>query len=397
MSLTWLDVFDDQTPELQDMLLSWASVNSGSLHTAGLLVQAQMLDRAFGELAAESMHEHMPEFTSINDQGQTVMQATGPLLAFRLRPQAPKQVLLCAHMDTVFGQNHPFQKPYWQDDNTLIGPGVADMKGGLLVMWTALQLLENSPYAENMGWTVLINSDEEIGSLSSGTFLQKACIGKDFGLVFEPAADPEGAFAGVRKGSGKLTVVVGGKAAHAGRQFHEGRNAIVHLSKVIQAIDGLNDRKPGLTVNVGIMQGGEAVNQVPDRAIARLDIRYGDDDEKKWLDEQLGRIQSEYTHVDYKLSFYPQFTRPPKPMNTLQTQLFERLGEAAVALGQSLQVIPSGGVCDGNLLSAAGLPNIDTMGVIGGGLHTDQEYMFFDSVLARAKLTALLLSNHAQL
>lgn len=396
MPLSWLDIFDDQIPALKDLLMSWASVNSGSMHTAGLLVQAQLLDRAFAGISEYSEHSHLPGYSAVDDQGQITQHATGPLLTFCLRPEAPKQVLLCGHMDTVFGEDHTFQKPQWRDDNMLVGPGVADMKGGLLIILTALQLFENSPHAMNLGWTLMINPDEELGSLSSGPLLQEACLDKDFGLVFEPSVNPEGAFAGERKGSGKLIVVVGGRAAHAGRHFHEGRNAIVHLSKIIQAIDGLNDRKPGLTLNVGIMQGGQAVNQVPDRAIARIDIRYQDPQEKQWLDEQLNRIQLEYTHVDYTISFHPQFTRPPKPMNDAQLQLFHRLKLAAQQLGQAVNIMPTGGVCDGNLLSAAGLPNIDTLGVRGGGLHTDQEYMFFDSVLERAKLTALLLSNHAE-
>lgn len=397
MPLSWLDIFDEQIGDLKDVLLSWASVNSGSSHTAGLLVQSQLLDRAFMGISDFSEHSPLPEYGAVDNQGELRMHATAPMLIFTRRPEAKKQVLLCGHMDTVYGEHHHFQKPYWQDDNTLVGPGVADMKGGLLVMFTALQLFEHSPAADNLGWTVMINPDEEIGSLSSGPLLQQACLHHDFGLVFEPSTTPEGAFAGERKGSGKLTIVVGGKSAHAGRHFHEGRNAIVHLSKIVQAIDGLNNRKPGLTLNVGIMQGGEAVNQVPDRAIARIDVRYHDDHEKNWLDEQLNRIVAEFTHADYKVTFHPIFTRPPKPFDDDQLMLFGFLKQAAQTLGLPVDIIPTGGVCDGNLLSAAGLPNIDTMGVRGGGLHTDKEYMYFDSVLERAKLTALLLSNHAEL
>lgn len=396
MPFTWLDIFDENIDDLKEILLSWSSVNSGSMHTAGLLVQSQLLDNAFMTIADYSEHCPLPDYTIVDQHGQITQHSTVPMLIFKRRPEAPKQILLCGHMDTVFGEHHPFQKPYWKDSNTLVGPGVADMKGGLLVIYTALQLFEQSPAAENLGWTLMINPDEEIGSLSSGPFLQAACLNKDFGLVFEPSSTPEGAFAGERKGSGKLTVVVRGKAAHAGRHFDEGRNAIVHLAKMVQALDALNHTQPGLTVNVGIMQGGDAVNQVPDRAIARVDIRYQDEAEKRWFDAECDRMLKEYQVPDYTVSFHPQFTRPPKPFDDAQLALFGLLKEAAQTLDLPVDIVPSGGVCDGNLLSAAGLPNIDTLGVRGGHLHTEQEFMYFDSILERAKLTALLLSQYAE-
>ena len=135
-------------------------------------------------------------------------------------------------MDTVFGEDHAFQKTRWLEDGVLNGPGVADMKGGLSVMLAALKAVEKSNSAERIGYEVVINSDEEVGSPASATLLAQAAAGKRAALTYEPAALPDGTLAGARPGSGNFSFVVRGRSAHAGRNPEDGRNAIVAASEL---------------------------------------------------------------------------------------------------------------------------------------------------------------------
>ena len=175
-------------------------------------------------------------------------------------------------MDTVFAADHAFQHYQYVDDNCVNGPGVADMKGGLLVMLTALQALELSPNATNLGWEVLINADEEIGSIGSAPLLHDSALRNHLGLIYEPSM-PDGTLAGARKGSGNFSLLIRGKAAHAGREHHLGRNAIAALATAMTALDNLNQHSDNITVNLGRIVGGGAVNVVPDLAICHFNVR----------------------------------------------------------------------------------------------------------------------------
>ena len=158
------------------------------------------------------------------------------------------------------------------DDNRIQGPGVTDAKGGLLVMLKALEAFERSPWANELGWEALINPDEEIGSPGSKLLLEKAARTNDIGLVFEPSLS-DGNLVGSRRGSGNFVVMVKGRAAHAGREPHIGRNAINALAEFVVQLNSLPPGALGLTLNVGYIEGGGPVNVVPDRAICKFNVR----------------------------------------------------------------------------------------------------------------------------
>ena len=158
-------------------------------------------------------------------------------------------------MDTVYAVDHPFQKSVRIDDKILRGPGATDAKGGIVVMLVVLQAFERSPWAEKVGWEVLINPDEEIGSPGSAPLLIQAAKRNHLGLVFEPSL-PDGNLVGARKGSGNFTVIARGKAAHAGRDPQLGRNAIDALARFIVALASLDDSGDATTTNVGSHPGG---------------------------------------------------------------------------------------------------------------------------------------------
>ncbi len=391
-ALQWIE---QQASSMQQQLLTWCHINSGTLNLAGLARMSAVLKKDFAVLQGQITEHELQPWQHIDDSGNATHTALGQGLSIQKRPQAPLQVLLCGHMDTVYGADHSFQHCQEIADGRVQGPGVADMKGGLLVILYALQALEHFTDANNLGWTVFINTDEEIGSPGSAHLLSTFAAQHHLGLVFEPSVDETGTLAGARKGSGKFAVVAKGKAAHAGRAFAEGRNAIVGLAHVVQAIAHLNGQRDGVTINVGKIQGGQALNVVPDTAVAHLDIRIQAVEDETWVHAQFERIQQQHNLEDISIEISGGFTRKPKLLVGKTLQLFETVAQVAKELQLSLHWQSSGGCCDGNNLAAAGLPVVDTLGVRGGNIHSSEEYIILDSLAERAKLTALLLMKLA--
>lgn len=392
--LSWLE---QQAAPMTQQLIEWININSGSTHLAGLTQMQQALATAFACLDAE---QSVVPCAPLHVMTLAAKQETVPLgnvLRFRKRPQAPYQVLLSGHMDTVFGAAHTFQMSMLLDDKTLSGPGAADMKGGLVIMLYALMALERSTFADRIGWEVVINADEELGSPGSASLLARAASNHQLGLVFEPALDREGTLASARKGSGKFAFVVYGKAAHAGRAFATGRNAITALAEIVVKLHQLNGQREGVTLNVGLIQGGEALNVVPDKAVCQVDIRTTSVADEVWLQDQLQVIQTEFQQREgFRIEISGNFTRPPKLFTPSTVYLYNHLQQLGKQLGIVVQWQPTGGCCDGNNLAAMGLPVIDSLGVRGGAIHSDQEFVMLDSLVERARLTALLLMSIAQ-
>jgi glutamate carboxypeptidase len=196
-----------------------------------------------------------------------------------------------------------------------------------------------------------------------------------------------------RKGSGNFTAIVTGRSAHAGRDPHLGRNAIHALGELIVRLAALNGAAPGITVNVGRVEGGGAVNVVPDRASCRFNVRVSTSEEQRQVEQRLAELAAEFGGREgYGLALHGSFTAPPKPAHSDVMKLVSDCGQE---LGMRLQWRPSGGTCDGNRLAAAGLPNVDSLGPRGGGMHSPGEFLVPESLTERAKLTALLLMKLA--
>ncbi len=387
----YLQWVDEQHESMANLLEKWANINSGTDNLTGLQQMLDALQRAFSPLEGKAETLILRPHIKISSKGHAIEIEHGRAFRMIKRPNAPLQVLLGGHMDTVYPSHSHFQSAKRLDNETLSGPGVADMKGGLVVMLTALQALERSPFASAVGWEVFISPDEEAGSPGSEPFLHQSARRNALGLLFEPAF-PDGSLVSSRKGSANFTVVARGRAAHAGRDFHAGRNAIAALARFLVEAETLNDKDKGVTFNAGHIEGGGPVNIVPDLAICRFNIRMVHPGDLKLLREELNRIISKcHTEEGLTLTLYEQTVRPPKPFNNKDQALFYALYTCAEELGFPLLNKPSGGVSDGNILSAEGLPTIDTMGVVGGNIHTHEEYMSLASLTQRAKLTAYFL------
>jgi glutamate carboxypeptidase len=378
-----------------DQVLAWAAVNSGSRNLAGLERMAELLADAFAALPGVLRLEQPQVVEAVDADVKTVQLKHGRHLHLTVRPTAPVQLLFTGHMDTVFAADHAFQQTRWLEDGVLNGPGVADMKGGLSVMLAALKAVERSPASDRVGYEVVINSDEEVGSLSSADLLARAAKGKRAALTYEPSALPDGTLAGARPGSGNFAIVVHGRSAHAGRNPEEGRNALLAAADL--ALHLAAGKYPGLSVNPSRIDGGSPSNVVPDLAILRVNMRprTPDDEERgrDLIDTAVTAIAAEH---DVRIEVQGGFGRPPKPLTPEAEQLFNLVKQAGADLGQTIGWQPSGGVCDGNNIAACGVPVVDTMGVRGGKIHSMEEFLIVDSLKERAALSALTILRLAE-
>nr|WP_081465862.1 hydrolase [Fluoribacter dumoffii] len=377
-------------------LHQFCEINSGTANLEGLAQMANLLQTVYHPIADTFQVKSFQQLPVMDISGKMELLTCGNALFIRKRPHLKRRVLLCGHMDTVYSADSPFQKLSYIDENCINGPGVADMKGGLIVMLHALSAFEQDKCAAELGWDVLINADEEIGSPASSSLLDELATQYQAALVYEPAMTPTGTLAKNRKGSGKLTLIATGKAAHAGRSFSEGRNAICYLAEAIGAVHALNGKREGVTINVGKIAGGEALNVVPDKAVAQLDIRISLPEDEHWVRSEINKIIVQLTRDGFSLNIYGVFGRPVKRVNSGTERLFYRIQQIGHELGLTLDWKDSGGCCDGNNLAQYGLPVMDTLGVRGGNIHSTDEYILLDSLSERAILSTLLLLDLAQ-
>ena len=367
--------------------LTWAEVNSGTGNMAGLAAMAGLLAKAFAALPGEVSLVAPAAIESVAADGTLRPVPAGQHLVLRVRPDAARRVLLTGHMDTVFGPSDPFQTCRWLDDTTLNGPGTADMKAGIAVMLAGLQAFETS--APTLGYDVMIGADEETGSLASAGLIRALAAGKIAALTYEPAL-PDGAMAGARPGSGNYSAVVRGRSAHAGRNPQDGRNALVAASDL--ALRLAEAARPGLSINPSRIDGGGATNVVPDMAVLRFNMRPATPDDAAAAETLLrAAIAAVEAKHEVSVHLHGQVHRPPKVIDAAAEGLFTLVGKAAADLGQPWHRKDTGGVCDGNNIAGCGVPVIDTMGALGGAIHSPDEFLIVPSLAPRAALTALTL------
>lgn len=372
----------------------WAVVNSGTGNLAGLKTVAAMLADGFAALPGEIRLVAPDPVDAVRADGTIETIERGSHLHLSVRPNAPIQLLLTGHMDTVFAADHPFQGLKWLEDGVLNGPGTADMKAGISVMLSALAALEASPLADRVGYDVLINSDEETGSHASAALIAKLAHGKAAALTYEPAL-PDGTLAGARPGSGNFSILVHGRSAHAGRNPEDGRNALIAAADLAIRLNAL--KSDTLKVNPARIDGGGPNNVVPDQAILRVNLRPSTPeamlDAEAALRAAIAAVEREHgVHAH----LHGGFNRPPKPLDAKAERLFSLVRDCGAALGLAIGWRATGGVCDGNNIAACGVPVVDTMGPRGGAIHSSDEFLIVDSLGERAQLSALTLLRLAE-
>lgn len=397
-----LDWIDARRYSMLKTLMRWAGINTHSFNVRGLSQMAGELEKSLRVFHEPVQRIALAPFQIVNTKGRKQKIPLGRALYVRKRPQAEHQVLFVCHMDTVYAPDHPFQRVTFKARNQLVGPGVTDAKGGIVVLLTVLQALERSSWKDKIGWQIFLNPDEEIASPGSSPFLKKIARNSKIGLVYEPCL-PNGALVGERKGSGNFTLIARGRAAHAGRDFEHGRNAIGALAECVYKIERLSACpvqgrcRPGLTINMGTIEGGRAVNIVAAEAAVSFNIRVKNKADQKFILSRIKKIVTRTQRsrkVSLKLS--GQFFAPPKILDRKTLKLFQAFRDCGRALGLDLRWRAVGGVCDGNRLAAAGLPTVDSLGGKGGKIHQEGEFLYVDSLAERAKLSVLFLAKLAK-
>ena len=370
----------------------WAAINTGTANIDGLGRMAGVLADAFSSLPGEVELVEPGQVTAISSEGKEFEKPHGKHMVLRVRPDAQRRFVLTGHMDTVFPVDHPFQDISWLDDDTINGPGTADMKGGLNVILHALKTFETIEGSERVGYDVMINSDEETGSLASRGLIDELARGKYAALTYEPSALPDGTLAHARGGTGNYSITFTGRSAHAGRNPQDGRNAIVAASDLVLRIKALEAED--ITINPAKIEGGSANNVVPDLAVLRFNIRPKSTEAMHRFDAELDAIIHLIgTEHDVNVHRHGGVTRPPKPVDEKAQRLFDLVKACGSQLGQEIGWKPTGGVCDGNNIAATGVPVVDTMGVRGGAIHSPDEFMIVPSLRERAALSTLVLTK----
>ena len=391
---TVLAALSDRGEAMVARAVDWCAINSGSRNLTGLEDQRVTLAETLRRLPGEMESLPLTASAEVGQDGAARSQPHPDALRLTVRSEAAIQVVLTGHYDTVYPAETGFRTVCARADGALNGPGIADMKGGISIMLGALEAFETHPLANRVGYRVLLSPDEEIGSPASATLLADIAAGGHIGMTYEPCM-PDGALAGARKGSGNFHIVVTGRAAHAGRDFASGRNAVAGAAELAAILHGLNGQREDVTINIGRIDGGGPLNVVPDGAVLRFNVRVPDLEAVDWFRGELRREMDTLAGRDLTLALHGGFGRPPKPVNAAQQRLLEAARDVGALIGVPIAWRGSGGVCEGNNLFAAGLPNIDTLGVRGGDIHSEAEYAWPESFVERARLSSVLLMKIA--
>ena len=300
-----------------------------------------------------------------------------------------KSILVTGHTDTVFPEDTTFNW-YREDEERAYGPGVIDMKGGLVVGMFAMKALQHLGLSEEIPVRFLFNSDEEIGSPSSGQIIRELAKESEFGFVLE-CGSLDGRIVTGRKGKIGIRLLVEGGAGHAAFASEEKPSAILELAHKIIKIEALNDVTAGISVNVGTINGGTGPNVVAKNAEAGIDVRYTEPSQREIILSGLERIVGESIIPVVKSKYRIVSERPPMPQTERNRRLFEVIRDTGKKIGLDVNDEFRNGVSDANLIAAEGVPVVDGLGPIGDLDHSEREYMIKKSLPERTTLFTLSL------
>jgi len=336
------------------------------------------------ETASAWLAERLAPFGEISSRD---LNGYGPLLRFR-RPGTTHKVMLVGHIDTVWAVGS--WPELWREENgRIFGPGVYDMKGGLLFMVELLRWLDATG-AEHPTLDILINPDEEIGSVGSVRHIRESARENDLVLVLEPSTSA-GIIKLARKGSGEYRLAIHGRSAHQGVEPELGVNAVVEAAHQIMRLLELQDLEAGSTVGPNVLRSGTASNVVPDHAELRIDVRAWTADEQRRLDEGFAALTPVLEGSTFELT--GGWNRPPMEMCAQSMAVFERAKSIGAGLDLDLQWARWGGSSDANLTAAAGIPTVDGLGPVGEGSHQHTESIEVEALPARMALFAELVAS----
>ncbi|PMG07142.1 peptidase M20 [Vibrio breoganii] len=362
-----------------EQLSKLVNIDCGSANVQGIANVADVLTLMFEQIG-------------FNVTRRSVDSDAGPCLEITNKPNAERyDVMLCGHMDTVFPDGTIATRPLTFDSEKIYGPGVTDMKSGILSAWYALQML-SSEQRDKLSILVALNSDEEIGSRYSREWVESLARKSNKVLVCE-ASRANGNLIRSRKGNAKYELTFHGVASHAGSALQDGVSAIYELSHWSLAIKDMVNLETGTTMNVGTVEGGVAVNVVPDHAKAIVDLRFWNNEEAETIHQKLEQMAAtpfeKGARVEVKrLAFKPAM---------IPTAATEEMIELVSAEADKLNLVygweNAGGGSDGNFTANVGTPTLDGFGPSGAGLHSDKEYLLIDSIKPRLDLLVNVLNR----
>ena len=368
-----------QQPAALALLEKLVNIDSGTFNAAGL--------DAVGAIVAAELAQQ-----GFRIQKLPAAPAAGSNLVATRAGTGKGRVLLVAHMDTVFADGTAAKRPFRIDGRRAYGPGIMDDKGGIVIAVNAARLLT----AEDFGkLTLLLNTNEETGSAGTRTLIDRLAREHDVAFNLEPGRAADGLVV-ARKGSGEIELDVTGKASHAGVAPKQGVNAALEAAHQVVQLSRLGDDAKDTTVSWTVVQGGDRTNVIPDHARALADVRARTPEEFDRVERDLRRLSAMQLVPEAKVSAVLKRDFPPMPASPVTDGLARRATAIYAEIGRKLTLESSGGAADASLLFAAGLPTIDGLGIVGGGIHTADEYAEVDSIAPRIYLLARLIQEYGR-
>jgi glutamate carboxypeptidase len=371
-----IDFLNEQRPAMLDVLEQMVRIESPSLHRDAV---NRCADYVAG--VAESQGGRVKRHKSA-DYGDHLQVDFGP-------PAKGKRLLLLGHLDTVWDLGTLERMPYRIADGRVWGPGVLDMKCGVTMMLFALRALSATCVDLRRPVTLLLNSDEEVGSVTSRPVTEKLAKSAAAVLVLEPGTGLTGKLKTARKGVGDYEVRVHGRASHAGVDFTKGVSATLELARQIPRIAGFTRLTRGITVNAGVIGGGTRTNVVAEEAWAKVDIRIARLRDEAWLDRKFQSLRPYDKRA--KIEVTGGLNRPPMERKPGIVALFRKAQAIGRELGMELEESMTGGGSDGNFTAALGVPTLDGLGGVGEGAHASNESVLLEPLVSRTALLARLL------
>jgi glutamate carboxypeptidase len=370
--------------EFVDALREMVNVDCGSYTPEGVNVIADLCQSRFeagGWVVERRRHEP--------SEGR---EQLGDLVIGRLSGNGGRRLLMIGHTDTVFDPGTVAERPFRIEGDRALGPGVSDMKGGLLTGFFAVEVLQAAGFDGFGSITYVCNPDEEIGSPWSRDVILREAGDADVALVLE-AARENGDVVSSRKGVSDYRIEITGRAAHAGVEPERGRSAILEAAHKTIALQALNGLWPGVTVNVGVIEGGTRPNVVAERCAIEVDVRSTEEASFRQAEEAVEAIASERVVPDVAVNVISNGWHRPMEKGEGGARLAAIAMQVAAELGFELRDAATGGASDANTTSAAGVPTLDGLGPIGGDDHSPNEWIDLSSVVPRISLLAGLVSR----
>jgi glutamate carboxypeptidase len=370
-----LSYFNQVRDEIVSTIRELVEIESPSNNKAAVDRVAEAVAQKFSKLGGEVRIHQAKNF--------------GNHLQVNFAGKSTKPVLLLGHYDTVYPLGTLATMPCRANDDKLTGPGVLDMKSGIALMLHTLAALQQWHAGLPRPVSVLLVSDEEVGSDSSRAITESLAKKAAAVLVLEPSYGPQGAVKTARKGVGEYVVKVTGKASHAGLDFQKGVNAILELARQIEKVSSFTEVKRGLTINVGVVSGGSRTNVVPAEAAAQVDVRIARMKDAAGIDKKMRRLHP--FNRKCKIEVTGGINRPPMERTAGVAALYEQAKAIAHDLGWKLGEAAVGGGSDGNFTAGLGIPTLDGLGAVGDGAHASHEHILISELPRRAALLAALI------